>query len=160
MMGPTGATGPTGPAGPAEPVSAAYAENGCAQKLMPGDELLFGDVRTIGAALYFDDERRYLIARECGTYFFAWHVSGLRCDEGDAMLLHLEREDGCAVYARSGAKNLHMQHGTVIHGTTVVTLEAGERIALRNRSEGALLLDPVAVCGGEGYTFSFTAHKL
>lgn len=161
--GPTGATGPIGPTGPAGPgaaVSAAYAETGCGLTLSPNEKAPFDSIRTVGTALRFDEARRVLKICEDGTYFFAWHMIGRSCNVGDMLLLTLESEDGGVIHARSGAKNLNVQHASPVHGTTILSLRAGDQLVLRNRSAADLRLDPISGCDAAAYTLSFTVHKL
>ena len=64
------------------------------------------------------------------------------------------------IHARSGAKNLNNRQASPVHGTTIITLQAGERLVLRNRSAARLRLDPITGSDVIPYTVSFTAYKL
>ena len=98
-------------------------------------------------------ERR---AQADGAYHVEWHLNLTRAD-GDVVVT-LENADIAEVYARSGDK----QRANAAHsvaGSSVVTLQTGDTLILRNRS-GAPVTLAAANGNGEAYAASLTVTRL
>ena len=160
-LGPTGPTGPTGPIGPAaatREASALVAE----QTTPPADAIADGGtiplnlVRNIGGDLSYDAAQNGVRAQADGAYHVEWNLNLTRAD-GDVVVT-LENADSAEVYARSGDKqSANAAHS--VAGSSVVTLQTGDTLILRNRS-GAPVTLAAANGNGEAYAASLTVTRL
>ena len=157
-IGPTGPTGPTGPAATTREASALVAE----QTTPPADAIADGGtiplnlVRNIGGDLSYDAAQNGVRAQADGAYHVEWNLNLTRAD-GDVVVT-LENADSAEVYARSGDKqSANAAHS--VAGASVVTLQTGDTLILRNRS-GAPVTLAAANGNGEAYAASLTVTRL
>ena len=152
--------GPTGPTGPAPLLSAAYSETGADTVVATGANIPLTQTRVIGTGVAIDATDSTVTIAQDGDYLFIWNVLGHTATVGDSIVVTLETTDAQTVYAHSGAENQDTTYGTAVSGSTVVSLAAGDTLALRYQGTPNLQLDPVTGTDAEAYTVSLTVVGL
>lgn len=126
-----------------------------------GDTLKLPNLRAISGDLTYDCATGFFTTHVSGVYLLHWSVlvrSHSECDS--AVILALESPEGDLRHALSGNTSSTRYEPVLVAGSTVVSLCAGQRLALRNRTGCPISLTTAAGSEDNHFIGSLSFYRI